>query len=103
MATYLILSSIFLAIAIAIVLLSNWRPNRVWLIGLFVLIILTLIFDSLIILFDIVGYDINRISGIYIWEAPLEDFFYTVVAALIVPVLWHSVKAYDSKKGSGNG
>lgn len=93
MATYLVLNTVFLVFALAMVLLSSWRPNRTWIISLVVLLALTLIFDSLIIYFKIVGYDVDMIAGIYLGKAPLEDFLYAVVAALIVPVLWHSLKS----------
>lgn len=91
MATYIILNIIFLTIVLLIVVLSGWWPNRTWLIGLTILLILTLAFDSLIIYFEIVGYDTNLITGIYFGKAPIEDFFYTIAAALITPVLWHGI------------
>jgi lycopene cyclase domain-containing protein len=53
-----------------------------------VLCICTAIFDSLIVAFDIVAYDTDRILGIYIGTAPVEDFFYSLLAAVIVPYLW---------------
>lgn len=101
MATYLILNTILLVITLLIVLLSSWRPNRTWLLGLVVLLVLTLVFDSLIIYFKIVGYDVDMIAGFYLGKAPIEDFFYAAVAALLVPVLWYSLKSdNDTKKGT---
>ena len=99
MATYLILNTVFLVITLAVVLLSPWRPNRTWLLGLVVLLILTLVFDSLIIYFKIVGYDVDMIAGIYLGKAPVEDFFYAVASALLVPVLWHSLKSGNDTAG----
>ncbi|MDQ5913084.1 MAG: hypothetical protein QG659_506 [Patescibacteria group bacterium] len=95
MATYLILNTVFLVFTLVVVLLSSWQPNRAWLLGLVVLLVLTLVFDSLIIYFKIVGYDVDMIAGFYFGKAPVEDLFYAVVASLLVPVLWHSLKSYN--------
>ena len=53
-----------------------------------ILLLLTAVFDSLIIKNGIVGYNVQHILGIYVGKAPIEDFFYAVVAALLVTVLW---------------
>lgn len=58
------------------------------------LLIMTALFDSLIIAAGIVGYDITRILGVYIGKAPVEDFAYAIAAALFVPALW---EYYDKK------
>jgi lycopene cyclase domain-containing protein len=52
------------------------------------MLILTAVFDNLIILAGIVGYDETKILGISIGVAPIEDFAYTVVAVLLVPAIW---------------
>ena len=52
------------------------------------LIPLTLIFDSLIIMAGIVAYDTSKILGISLWHAPVEDFLYSIGAALFIPALW---------------
>lgn len=56
------------------------------------LLILTAIFDTLIIAAGIVDYDVSKISGLYIGRAPVEDFAYSIVAAIIVPYIWIKVK-----------
>lgn len=53
-----------------------------------VLLLLTLVFDNAIIAAGIVEYTTTRISGIYIFKAPIEDFAYCIGAVLLVPVLW---------------
>lgn len=63
----------------------RWRALGV---GLVVMLILTAIFDNMIIGFGLVDYDSELISGVRIGVAPIEDFAYTVVAMMIVPVLW---------------
>ncbi|RYF29253.1 MAG: lycopene cyclase domain-containing protein [Chloroflexi bacterium] len=51
--------------------------------------IMTAVFDSLLIAVGIVGYDLDKILGIYIGKAPIEDFFYAILAAIIIPALWN--------------
>ncbi len=52
------------------------------------MLILTAVFDNLIILAGIVGYDETKILGINVGVVPIEDFAYTVVAVLLVPAIW---------------
>lgn len=89
MATYLILNIIFILVVVS--LLACFRTlkldrNSLY-IGL-ILIILTAIFDSLIVASGIVAYNENKILGIYIFKAPIEDFFYSILATIIVPSIW---------------
>ena len=49
-----------------------------------VLMIMTAIFDNIIVLTGIVSYDQSKISGIKILAAPIEDFAYTLV---LVPLI----------------
>lgn len=71
------------------------KPDRAWWMTLGVLIILTAIFDSVIIWADIVDYDPTKILGLYAIQAPIEDFFYAILAVVIVPALW---KLFGKKK-----
>ena len=52
---------------------------------------MTAVFDNLIIMAGIVDYDPAKILGIYIYQAPVEDFFYAVLAAILVPTLWNKI------------
>jgi len=52
------------------------------------MLILTAVFDNLIILAGIVDYDATKLMGIYVGVVPIEDFAYTVVAVLLVPAIW---------------
>jgi lycopene cyclase domain-containing protein len=54
-----------------------------------VMLLITAIFDNVIIATGIVAYDEAKISGIKIGVAPIEDFAYTVVALLVVPTLFN--------------
>lgn len=62
--------------------------RRPLLLVLGILLLMTAVFDSLIIALGLVTYDSSRILGLYIIKAPIEDFSYTLVAGLLVPLLW---------------
>ena len=53
-----------------------------------VLCVLTIVFDTLMIAADLYVYDPDKILGVYIWDAPIEDFAYAIAAAIGMPVLW---------------
>lgn len=78
------------------------EPNtKALILTLVVLLICTAIFDSLIILLDIVAYDPSNLLGVYIWAAPIEDFSYAIVAAIGAPILWHNLKENKGTKTNG--
>lgn len=86
--TYLILNCVFIVVCLAVLARYVRKPSKAWWITLLVLLVLTLIFDNLIIWAGIVDYDTSKLLGIYAWIAPVEDFFYAVLAVAIVPALW---------------
>ena len=63
-----------------------------WLLGvggvLVVLLLMTALFDNVMIGIGLVGYDPELISGAFIGIAPLEDFAYAIAAAVLLPSLW---------------
>ncbi|MEO5627411.1 MAG: lycopene cyclase domain-containing protein [Candidatus Saccharimonadales bacterium] len=84
---YLIINLIF-CLPLAIVWFVHPKPKRRLLAVLLIMLSLTAIFDSLIIAFDIVGYNQQYTAGLVIIKAPIEDFFYTVVATVLTISLW---------------
>lgn len=52
------------------------------------LIILTLVFDNIIVGVGLVAYDDDLILGIRLPIAPLEDLSYTLAAVMLVPAVW---------------
>lgn len=86
MATYLIVNLLFLA-AVWLLLRPKWY-GRPQLLTLLALLVLTLVFDSLIVGLGLVGYDDAKILGWRLGAAPIEDFFYALLAALAIPHLW---------------
>ncbi len=96
--TYLIVNLVFLTCVIVLFLQYIKKPNKVWWITLVTLLILTAIFDSIIVWADIVGYNITKILGVYVGFAPIEDFFYAILAVIIVPALWNLFKPNQQKE-----
>jgi lycopene cyclase domain-containing protein len=90
MATYLILNIVFLLVTCGVLwaLGARWRWHSVWL-TIVILCLFTAVFDSLIVWSGIVAYDSAKILGIFIGQAPIEDFFYALLAGSLIPGLWH--------------
>ena len=53
-----------------------------------ILLLLTAVFDNLMISAGLFGYNPERISGAFLGAAPLEDFAYPLAAVLLLPALW---------------
>ena len=53
-----------------------------------VLLVMTAVFDNVMIGIGLVGYDAARISGVFVGMAPLEDFAYAVAALVLLPSVW---------------
>ena len=90
--TYWLLNAIFLAVVLAVVvatLLERRSPR--WssvALTLVVVLLMTALFDNIMIGVGLVGYDESRISGAFIGIAPLEDFAYAVAAVVLLPTIW---------------
>jgi lycopene cyclase domain-containing protein len=93
--TYALMSLPFLAVAVLAA--WAWRPRdpaaarRRWIatgVATGVLIVLTAVFDSLIIGTGIVAYDDGQRSGVTIGLAPIEDFLYPLAGVLLLPAVW---------------
>ncbi len=52
------------------------------------LLLLTVIFDNVIIGLHIVAYHRQHILGIYLGKMPIEDLSYALGACLLVPLFW---------------
>lgn len=65
---------------------ARFRTSRIQsdTVALLILLLMTAVFDNLIILAGIVSYDESTLSGIKIFIAPIEDFAYTLV---LVPLI----------------
>ena len=88
--TYLLLTVTVMAIvAIYAFLMRHWMVAKPLVGTAAVMLILTAIFDNVIIATGIVAYDQEKISGIMVGVAPIEDFAYTVLAIVLVPSLFN--------------
>jgi len=90
--TYWALNAVFLG-AVAVVALAAVLTRRAprWAavaLVLGVVLIMTAVFDNIMIGVGLVGYDASKISGAFIGNAPLEDFAYAVAAVILLPSLW---------------
>lgn len=56
--------------------------------GLVVLLLMTALFDNIMIGIGLVGYEPSLISGVFVGIAPLEDFAYALAVAVLLPSLW---------------
>lgn len=56
--------------------------------GALLLVVLTVVFDTLMIAADLYVFDPDRILGVYVWGAPVEDFAYALAASAVMPALW---------------
>ena len=88
MATYIILNVIFMVVVLVVLRPKVKLFSRVWWGVLVALVLLTLVFDNIMIAMGLFEYAPNKILGVYIGRAPVEDFFYALLAVIIVPLLW---------------
>lgn len=89
MGSYLTLNLIVtLAIIITLHLFVSLRLNKYIAITCVILIILTAVFDSIMIDAKLFAYNPNKIIGFKVGSAPVEDFFYAVIAGIIMPNIW---------------
>ena len=88
--TYPLLTLIVLGIfAVYALLMKRWINQKALIPATIFMLLMTLIFDNLIIGSGIVDYDYSKTSGIRLFLAPIEDFAYTIVALVLVPSLFN--------------
>lgn len=86
---YFLLNMAFLVtIVMVLALVKPKLPRKRLLIVLASMLLMTLLFDSVIIGLDMVRYNTDYISGLILIKAPIEDFFYTIVATILTITLW---------------
>ena len=67
--------------------LRRLRPGPlVW--AALLMVVLTMVFDTLMIAAELYVFDPDLILGVYVWGAPVEDFAYAIAAAMLLPALW---------------
>ncbi|QYH34997.1 lycopene cyclase domain-containing protein [Salinibacterium sp. M195] len=90
--TYWLLNAVFLALVVALVITvvvrrrsPQWRAIAI---TMGILLVMTAVFDNVMISVGLVGYSAEAISGAFIGVAPLEDFAYAIAAVVLLPCLW---------------
>lgn len=96
--TYPVILVPFVAVTIVVTLFSARRPGfgrrmraSAW--TALALVLLTAIFDNIMIAVDLFSYPAEHLSGLRIGLAPLEDFAYPICAAFLVPAIFTLVSA----------
>ena len=91
--TYILLTVTVLSIfAIYTFLMRKWLKLKPTMVAASAMLFLTLVFDNLIIASGIVDYDPEKISGIRLGVAPIEDFAYTLVALVLIPSVFNFLR-----------
>ncbi len=91
--TYVALSGLFLLAALLLLVVAAVlrRPPRTWWIATgattVALLVLTAVFDNLMIAVDLFRYEQDRISGVMVGLAPIEDFAWPLAACAGLPAL----------------
>jgi lycopene cyclase domain-containing protein len=90
--TYWLLNLLFLTVVAVVALAAmlskrepRWRAVAITLVGV---LIMTAIFDNIMISVGLVGYSEAKITGVFVGVAPIEDFAYAVAAVLLLPAIW---------------
>ena len=98
---YLEMNSWFI-LPILIWYFARFRTSRLCYdrIPLLVLMLMTAVFDNLIILAGIVSYDESKLSGIKVLVAPIEDFAYTLVLVPLIALVQSYFLQWQSRRKS---
>lgn len=92
--SYAALAGLFLLVPTAVFVLAivRRRPGRRWWlttgVTIAVLMVLTAVFDTLMIQADLFRFAESDLIGITIGLAPLEDLAWPLAAGLLLPALW---------------
>ena len=99
--TYLQLNAFFVW-PVLVLYFAKFRTSRLCYdrVPVLVLMIMTAIFDNVIVLTGIVSYDESKISGIKILAAPIEDFGYTLVLVPLIVLIRSYFQTWQTKRGA---
>jgi lycopene cyclase domain-containing protein len=92
--TYASLAVMFVSAAALVALIAALvvHPPRRWWHSTFavaiILVMLTAVFDNLMIATDLFRFDDDSLLGVHLFLVPVEDFAWPVAAALALPALW---------------
>lgn len=89
--SYLGLATVFVGVTLPVLAIAivTRRPSARWwaAVGLTAasLMVLTAVFDSIMIAADLFRFDESALTGIHVWLAPIEDFAWPIAAAILIP------------------
>ncbi|WP_121254910.1 lycopene cyclase domain-containing protein [Nocardioides ferulae] len=92
--TYPALAGLFLlgALLVLAAVASALRPGRRWwgatLVTAAALVVLTAVFDNVMIAADLFRFDEDALSGVHLGLAPVEDFAWPLASVALLPALW---------------
>jgi small toxic polypeptide LdrA/B/C/D len=93
--TYLTLSAVFVVVAVVVTAVAWRRAPRghvpAMLITAAVLVVLTALFDTVMIATGLFAYSDAHLSGPRIGLAPIEDFAYPIAGVLLLAGLWNVI------------
>lgn len=102
--TYLGLAGLITLPAVLLAVLAGRRRGARWwattAITLVVLLVLTIVFDSLMIHADLFRYDESHLTGIRLLLAPVEDLAWPLVSVLLLPALWELLGPRPTKEAT---
>ncbi|WP_127130281.1 lycopene cyclase domain-containing protein [Georgenia sp. SYP-B2076] len=107
--SYLVLSLAFLVGAGAVALAGGRvaRPGRRWWVASAVvaagLLVLTVVFDSLMVAADLFRYEAAALTGLRVGLAPVEDLAWPLAAAAALPALWELLGAREKRRAARAG
>lgn len=107
--TYALLNTVFLGLALWFMVIAymvsarrgarmGTRVVKVLTLTMVVMLITTAIFDNVIIGVGLVAYDPSTLVGVFLGNAPVEDFAYTIAGVMILPALWILLGTRKEKK-----
>lgn len=105
--TYAALALAFLAVTVVVAagVAVVTRPSRRWwgatALTLAALLVLTAVFDSLMIAVDLFRFDEDQLLGPRVGRAPVEDFAWPVAAVLLLPTLWRLLGRHTERTRTG--
>ena len=95
---YLLLNLVFTVIAFALAWpLRKSVSRKIAIPAGVILLLVTAVFDNLIVTSGVVAYEESKILGLRIVSAPIEDFGYVIVGVWLIPALW----SYFARKPHG--
>ena len=97
MPAYPVLALVLVTVAVALRIIlgdaarRRGRPLPLMpsLVTMLVLVMLTLVFDNVMIGVGLYGYPDDQLLGVKIGLVPLEDLSYPIATAVLLPAVWH--------------